>query len=44
MQAYTNTGMFVIKHSMHEDLLQSIIDKDPKKAWECVVQITGQIS
>ena len=41
-QAYTNTEMFVVKHSMHEDLLQSIIDRDPKKAWDCVVAITGQ--
>jgi DNA-binding FadR family transcriptional regulator len=39
-QAYTNTEMFVIKHSIHEDLLQSIIDKDPKKALQCVVGIT----
>jgi DNA-binding FadR family transcriptional regulator len=40
-QAYTNTEMFVIKHSVHEDLLQSIINKNPKKALECVARITG---
>ena len=40
-QAYTNTEMFVIKHSIHEDLLQSIIDKNPKKALGCVMEITG---
>lgn len=42
IQAYTDTEMFVIKHSIHEDLLQSIIDKDPQKAWKCVFEITGQ--
>jgi DNA-binding FadR family transcriptional regulator len=41
-QAYTDTEMFVIKHSIHEDLLQSIIDKNPKKAWECVMNIIGE--
>jgi DNA-binding FadR family transcriptional regulator len=43
-QAYTNTEMFMLKHTLHHDLLQSIIDKDPQKAWECVAQITGQTS
>lgn len=42
LQAYTDTEMFVIKHSIHEDLLQSIIDKDPKKAWKCVMNIVGE--
>lgn len=41
-QAYTDTELFFIKHSAHEDLLKSIIDKDPKKAWKCVMEITGQ--
>jgi DNA-binding FadR family transcriptional regulator len=41
-QAYTDTEMFVIKHTIHEELLQSIIDKDPKKAWKCVAKITDQ--
>jgi len=41
-QAYTNTDMFLVKHSLHQDLLQSIIDKDPKKARDCVACITGQ--
>ncbi len=41
-QAYTDTELFVIKHSIHEDLLQSIIDKDPKKAWKCVMNIVGE--
>lgn len=40
-QAYTNTEMFIVKHSQHDDLLQSIINKDPKKAMECVQAITG---
>jgi len=41
-QAYTDTELFVIKHAIHEELLQSIIDKDPKKAWKCVAKITDQ--
>jgi len=40
-EAYTNTEMFISKHSVHEQLLQSIIDKDPKKAVKCVSKITG---
>ena len=43
-QAYTNTEMFVIKHAVHEQLLTSIIDKDPKKAFKCVMEITAQIT
>ena len=39
-QAYNNTEIFILKHSLHEALLQSIIDKDPKKALECVAAIT----
>ena len=42
LQAYTDTEMLLVKHSLHEDLLQSIIDKDPKRAWECVAAITHQ--
>ena len=38
-QAYINTEMFTIKHQLHEQLLQSIIDKDPKKAVACVAGI-----
>ncbi len=41
-QAYTNTEMFMLKHNLHQDLLQSIIDKNPQKAWECVAKITDQ--
>lgn len=41
-QAYTNTEMFLVKHAVHEELLQSIIDKDPKKALDCVAVITYQ--
>jgi len=43
-EAYTNTEMFVIKHAVHEELLQSIIDKDSKKAWKCVASITDKSS
>lgn len=40
-QAYTNTELFFIKHAAHENLLKSIIDKDPKKALKCVMEITS---
>lgn len=43
-QAYTNTELFFIKHAAHEDLLKSIIDKDPKKAWNCVMEITNPVT
>ncbi len=39
-QAYTNTEIFILKHSLHEDLLKSIIDKDAVKALACVELIT----
>lgn len=40
-EAYTNTEVFMVKHAVHEELLQSIIDKDPKRAVKCVSKITG---
>lgn len=39
-QAYISTEIFILKHSLHEDLLQAIIDKDPKKAILCIEVIT----
>lgn len=39
-QAYTNTEIFILKHSLHEELLQSIIDKNPGRALKCVEEIT----
>ena len=41
-EVYSNTNAFIAKHEAHAELLQSIIDKDPKKAWQCVASITGQ--
>ena len=41
-QVNTDTEMFVIKHSLHEDLLKSIINKEPKKAWTCMMKIIGE--
>ena len=40
--AYHNTDTFLFKHEAHAALLKSIVDKDPKKAWQCVAKITGQ--
>lgn len=42
VQVHEDTAVFLEKHSVHEELLQSIIDKDPKRAWKCVAGITGQ--
>ena len=39
---FDNTDTFLSKHGEHAALLQSIIDKDPKKAWQYAVKITGQ--
>jgi DNA-binding FadR family transcriptional regulator len=41
-QTFDNTHAFLSKHAEHAALLQSIIDKDSKKAWQCVAKITGQ--
>lgn len=40
--AYHNTDVFLFKHEEHAALLKSIVDKDPRKAWQCVAKITGQ--
>jgi len=40
IKAYTDTELFVIKHPIHEELLQSIVLKDAKKAVWCVARIT----
>lgn len=39
---HEDTSKFLERQPLHEDLLQSIIDKNPKRAWRCVAQITGQ--
>lgn len=39
---HEDTSLFLEKQPLHEDLLQSIVDKDPKKAWRCAAEITGQ--
>ncbi len=39
---HDDTSQFLEKHALHEELLQSIIDKNAAAAWKCVAQITGQ--
>src|ERR1700760_4456346 len=39
-QTYFNTDTFVASQHLHEQLLQSIIDKDPKKAWQYAEKIS----
>lgn len=41
-EVYTSTDVFIKMHDAHADLLKSIVDKDPEKAWYCVARITGQ--
>lgn len=43
MQVMVDTEIFKQKKDMHAALLQSIIDKDSKKAWYWAAKITGQI-
>jgi DNA-binding FadR family transcriptional regulator len=38
-QTYLTTDSFVASQHLHEQLLQSIIDKDPKKAWQYAEKI-----
>jgi len=39
-QTYLTTDSFVASQHLHEQLLQSIIDKDPKKAWQYAEKIS----
>lgn len=39
-QTYMTTDTFVASQHLHEQLLQSIIDKDPKKAWQYAQKIS----
>ena len=39
---HEDTNLFLEKRKLHEDLLQSIVDRDAKKAWKCAAKITGQ--
>lgn len=39
-QVYTGTDSFIKTHPWHEGLLQSIIEQDPKKAWDYAQKIT----
>lgn len=41
-EVFRDTDGFLLKHAEHAALLKSIIDKDPKKAWQCAARITGQ--
>jgi DNA-binding FadR family transcriptional regulator len=41
-EVYHDTHVFLSRHAEHTALLKSIIDRNPKKAWQCVAKITGQ--
>lgn len=41
-EVYHDTSIFLSRHAEHSALLKSIINKNPKKAWQCVAKITGQ--
>lgn len=43
LEVFITTETLLSKQSMHTALLQSVIDKDPKKAWYWAAKITGQI-
>ncbi|GGA90740.1 FadR/GntR family transcriptional regulator [Puia dinghuensis] len=40
-QTYLTTDRFIETQQLHELLLQSIIDQDPKKAWQYAAKITA---
>jgi DNA-binding FadR family transcriptional regulator len=40
-EVHPTTSAFLRTHSLHESLLKSIIDQDPKKAWQYAAKITG---
>ena len=42
LQLFIDTESFISTQSLHEALLQSIIDKDGAKAWEYAAKITNQ--
>ncbi|GAB3922188.1 FadR/GntR family transcriptional regulator [Larkinella terrae] len=43
MEVFITTETLLSKQSMHMALLQSVADRDPKKAWYWAAKITGQI-
>ncbi|GAB3338649.1 GntR family transcriptional regulator [Larkinella ripae] len=43
MEVFITTETLLSKQSMHTSLLQSVADRDPKKAWYWAAKITGQI-
>lgn len=44
LSRFTDTNEFIRTMQLHKDLLKSIIDKDPKKAWHYAARINGHIS
>ncbi|WP_212768226.1 FadR/GntR family transcriptional regulator [Larkinella sp. C7] len=43
MEVFITTETLLSKQNMHTSLLQSVADRDPKKAWYWAAKITGQI-
>ncbi|MFC5408389.1 FadR/GntR family transcriptional regulator [Larkinella bovis] len=43
MEVFITTEVLLSKQAMHTSLLQSVADRDPKKAWYWAAKITGQI-
>ncbi|MGM9511390.1 FadR/GntR family transcriptional regulator [Larkinella sp. GY13] len=43
MEVFITTETLLSKQNMHTSLLQSVADRDPKKAWFWAAKITGQI-
>ncbi|GAB3276032.1 GntR family transcriptional regulator [Larkinella harenae] len=43
MEVFITTETLLSKQTMHTSLLQSVVDRDPKKAWYWAAKITGQI-
>lgn len=41
-EAYQNTASFIHTHQLHEDLLKSIVEKNPSRAWTLAKKITDR--
>ncbi|GAA4316366.1 GntR family transcriptional regulator [Mucilaginibacter gynuensis] len=44
MESYPDTQIFVSTTHLHEQLMNSIIEGDAKKAWNCAARIIGHVS
>ena len=44
LSRFKNTNEFIETMRLHKELLNSIVDKDPKRAWHFAARINGHIT